>query len=70
LDISAEKITTLNAVKKHIITHAMLLAAVALGALLDMKPASANNFTNLIFTLAFRSTSLYSYQTACCILPS
>jgi hypothetical protein len=43
----------------------MLLATAALGALLDMKPASAKNFTNLFFTPAVGSASLNSIQTPC-----
>jgi hypothetical protein len=58
LDINAEKMATINAAKKNIITHIMLLATAALLALLDMKPASAKDFTKLFFILAVGSTTL------------
>jgi hypothetical protein len=48
----------------------MFLGTAALGTLLDMKPASAKNFTNLFFTPAVGSTSLTSYQTQSQNLPS
>jgi hypothetical protein len=48
----------------------MFLGTAARGALLDMKPASAQNFTKLIFNPAGGSISFTSYETPCLNLPS
>jgi hypothetical protein len=48
---------------QDITPHIMFLGTAALGALLDIKPASDKDFTNLIFTPTLGSTSLTSYQT-------
>jgi hypothetical protein len=50
LNIGVEKMATIIAVKKHI-TSVIFLVTAALGAILDMKPASAINFTHVFFHL-------------------
>jgi hypothetical protein len=42
--------TSIHAEQIQVTTHVMFRHAAALGALLDMKPVSAKNFTNLIRT--------------------
>jgi hypothetical protein len=43
----------------------MFLHTAAVAALLDMKPATAKNFTNLILTLTVGSASFSSHQNIC-----
>jgi hypothetical protein len=50
--------TSIHAEQIQVTTHVMILHAAALGTSQDKKPVSANNVTNLFFTLSVDSTTL------------